>query len=114
MDKEFEEFWTAKPRRQGTNPKDQAKLKFLRMISQGEDPQSIIGAARAWSKQEEENGKSGTEYVPMAVTWLNQKRFKDYQPIKAADNARYDEIAARNGYIWNGEKYIKPMEANQC
>lgn len=111
MEQAFEEFWKVKPKRKGSNPKEQARLKFLRHVENGMDPQLIIGAARAWAKQEQENGKEGTEYVAMAVTWLNQKRFGDYEPIKEEQTARWDEIAAKHGYIWNGDRYVKE-EAN--
>lgn len=107
MEKDFENFWTAKPKRRGANPKEQARLKFLRAVANGTDPQKIIGAAREWAKQEDENGKTGTEYVAMAVTWLNQKRYNDYAEIGPANEARWDAIASRHGYLWNGERYVK-------
>ncbi len=107
MEREFEEFWKAKPKRKGSNPKDQARLKFIRACAGGEDPQKIIGAARAWAIDERTNGKDGSEYVAMAATWLNQKRFNDFAPIAAVDEARYDDIAAKHGYKWNGERYVK-------
>ena len=107
MEREFEEFWLEKPKRKGSNPKEQARIKFCRAVASGVDPQTIIGAARAWKQQEQENGKDGTEYVAMAVTWLNQKRFNDYEPLKKSDTARWDAIAEKHGYFWNGERYEK-------
>ena len=113
MEREFEDFWLAKPRRKGSNPKEPARIKFLRAIANGTDAQLIIGAARAWTKQHKDDGNEGTEFVPMAVTWLNQKRFNDYAPIKASNIQAWDSIAAKHGYIWdqaanNGEgSYVK-------
>src|SRR6185437_11797499 len=101
MEIKFNEFWSVKPRRKGSNPKEPARLKFLHAVASGIDPDKIIGAARAWATQERENEKDGTEYVAMAVTWLNQKRFNDYEPVKAEQAAKWDEIAARHGYVWN-------------
>lgn len=107
----FEEFWSVKPRRKGANPKDQARLKFSRAVANGADPQKIVGAARAWTKAEAENGKLGTEYVAMAVTWLNQNRFNDYEPVGPDRIAEWDAIAAKHGYVWgevNGvPQYVK-------
>jgi hypothetical protein len=52
-------------------------LKFAAAIKAGADPQQIIAAARQWASAEGKN--IGTEYVAMAATWLNQRRFEDYQ-----------------------------------
>ena len=103
----FEEFWLTKPRRQGSNPKEQARIKFMRAVASGVDPQKIIGAAREWAKIEQDNGKLGSEYVAMATTWLNQKRYEDYKPRSASDYTWHDNIAAKHGYVWNGEQYVK-------
>ena len=100
MEKDFDEFWQVKPKRKGSNPKDQARIKFIRAVASGIDPQKIVGAARAWAKDECANGKDGSEYVAMAVTWLNQKRYQDYEPINADEIAKWDQTAAKHGYRW--------------
>ena len=112
MEREFEDFWLAKPRRKGSNPKEPARIKFLRAIANGTDPQLIIGAARARTKQHKDDGNEGTEFVPMAVTWLNQKRFNDYEPIDKKDFSWHDAIAAKHGLIWNGERYVPKESVN--
>lgn len=103
MEGAFEEFWKCKPRRNGSNPKDQARIKFLRAVANGVDPQKIIGAAREWSRIERENGKDGTEYVAMAVTWINQKRYEDFAPRSANDFTAQVEFMRSKGYEWRGE-----------
>lgn len=60
---------------------DRAKTKALGVLSK--IPPSEIGAVmrgvsnfRAWC---DANGKTGTEFVPMMSTWLNQRRWLDWQ-----------------------------------
>ena len=106
MEKEFEEFWSIKPKRKGSNPKDLARTKFLRVVASGIEPQKIIGAARAWAKQERDDGKDGTEFVAMASTWLNQKRFHDFDATAVTTaQVRNEEIANAKGWFWNGERW---------
>lgn len=107
IEQAFEEFWLEKPNRLGSNPKAPARVKFMRAVASGVDPQKIIGSARTWAKLERENGKFGTEYVAMATTWLNQKRWEDHKPKSASDYTWHDNVAAKHGYIWNGEQYVK-------
>jgi len=99
----FEEFWSAKPKRSGGNPKKNAREKFMRLVASGIDPQKIIGAARAWARDEIARGKSGTEYVAMAVTWLNQERFDDYAPPPKSDRQAQIEFMRSKGYEWQGQ-----------
>lgn len=103
MEKDFEEFWKCKPRRNGSNPKEQARIKFLRAVASGVDPQKIIGAAREWARIERESGKDGTEFVAMAATWINQKRYEDYKPRSANDRSAQNEFMRGKGFEWIGE-----------
>src|SRR5574338_921642 len=109
LDESFEQFWKVKPRRKGSNPKQMALKSFSRAIVQGATAEQIISAAREWAQLERENGKLDTEYVAMASTWLNQKRYADYAPRSANDFKWHDVVAARHGYVWNGEKYVKTL-----
>lgn len=79
----------------------------MRAVASGVDPEKIISAAQEWTQQEKENGKLGTEYVAMAVTWLNQKRYEDFKPRSSNDFKWHDEVAAKHGYQWNGERYVR-------
>lgn len=111
MEEKFEEFWMSKPKRGGSNPRSQAFTKFSRLVSSGIDPDKIISAARIWARDEEERGKTGTEYVPMAVTWLNQQRFNDYEPEAITEHQRNCEaIANSKGWFWNGQRWEKRNE----
>ena len=108
MEEQFERFWSVKPKRRGSNPKDQARLKFARAVAGGCDPEKIISAAQRWANDERENGKDGTEYVAMAVTWLNQKRFNDYSEGPVSNSqVENEKIANAKGWFWNGERWVK-------
>ena len=79
MTDDFQTFWTLKPKRKGSNPKFVARKSFEKLVRSGVDPSLIIQGVRQWANQEKENKKLDTEFVPMAVTWLNQRRFEDYE-----------------------------------
>ena len=112
MNEHFERFWLLKPKRRGSNPKDQARIKFARAVAGGCDPQKIISAAQQWANDERENGKDGTEFVAMAVTWLNQRRFNDYPDGPVSDIQLENERKANaKGWFWNGERWEKTNAA---
>lgn len=73
----FEDFWIVFPRREGSNPKKPARDRFNRLVAKGHDPQAIIEAARALSAEH----PTPTRFVPQAITWLNQERFADTEPV---------------------------------
>lgn len=88
----FDQFWGAYPKRLGSNPKAPARAKFMTAVRRGSDPQKIIAGAQAYARE----AKVGTEFVCMAVTWLNQRRWEDYDgqqrsPIGADAAARLIE-----------------------
>ena len=75
----FDRFWLAYPKRKGTNPKHPARVKFFRAVKSGTDPEAMIAAAKAYASDLARERKEQTEYVCMAVTWLNQRRWEDYE-----------------------------------
>jgi hypothetical protein len=77
----FEEFWGKYPKRDGANPKEPARKKFLAAVKSGADPEAIIRAAKRSADVARSNGQIGTPYVPQAVTWLNQQRWGDYPAL---------------------------------
>lgn len=76
---DFEKFWRAYPKRKGGNPKHPASLKFNLAAKNGAEPSEIIEAAKEFAASERTEGREGTEFVPQAVTWLNQRRWEDFQ-----------------------------------
>lgn len=80
-DEKFAEFWLAYPRRDGPNPRKPAKLVFDRLVAKGADPERLIAAAQALAVE----NPTPTRFIPQAVTWLNQERFGDVDPVIAGD-----------------------------
>ena len=72
----FVALWRSYPKRQGANPRAPALAAYLRAIKRGADPAAILrGVERLTIEQRRD---IGTPYIPQAVTWLNQERWKDY------------------------------------
>lgn len=75
----FDQFWKVYPQRgEAANPKKPARDKFERAIRAGAEPTHIIAAAQRYSAIESTAGRSNTEKIAQAVTWLNQQRWNDY------------------------------------
>jgi hypothetical protein len=75
----FEDFWAAYAKRDGANPKEPAKKRFIAAVMSGEDADAIIAGARGYAEELRRTNKLNTSYVAQAVTWLNQRRWVDYQ-----------------------------------
>lgn len=106
----FEDFWSVYPRRKGSNPKHPASLKFATAVKNGADPAHIVSSARRYADEAREQGNEGTEFICMATTWLNQKRWLDYAPSMAVQverDKRLDIFMTGKGYIWNGQRWEK-------
>lgn len=109
----FEEFWSVYPKREGANPKEPARKKFLGAVRSGVPPDSIILAAKRYSAELGGVGQVGTRFVAQAVTWLNQQRWGDYKPPDDRGCADNDKIAEAHGYHWDNDlnRYVKKDEA---
>ncbi len=69
----FEKFWSAFPKRTGTNPKGAAKTKFDR-LRKTIDPEIIIAGAIRYAEAVRGNDP---QFTKMATTWLNQRGWED-------------------------------------
>lgn len=75
----FDQFWKVYPKRgDAANPKKPAHDKFERAIRGGTEPAQIIAAAQRYCEIESAAGRTNTEKIAQAVTWLNQQRWNDY------------------------------------
>lgn len=70
---DFTAFWASYPRRSGSNSRKAAFGKFCAAVKAGADPQAIIAGARRYAAWCDATGKSGTEFVRQASTFLNQQ-----------------------------------------
>jgi len=105
----FAEFRAAYPKRRGSQPWHPAEKKYLTAIKNGADESHIISSARRYAEELQAQGKIDTEFVCMAVTWLNQKRWIDYAP-SVDEEKKFAETQAKLltlGWKWTGEKWEK-------
>lgn len=72
-----EVFWPEYPKRDGGNPKEPTRKKIVAALISGENPDLILAGLRRLSKGLSARNKIGTEFVPMAMTWVNRKGWKD-------------------------------------
>lgn len=80
----FEDFWSAYPKRKGSNPKNPAERKFAAAVKSGVDPGEIVASARRYADACRSDGSFGSGYVAQALTWLNQQRWQDYPATNGA------------------------------
>lgn len=109
----FEEFWKEYPKREGANPKQPARKKFISIVARGQDPAIIISSARAYADELRQQGKFGTPYVAQTQTWLGQQRWIDYErsPVEIERQAQLDRDMKQRGYEWKeGEGWRKESE----
>ena len=78
VEAEFETFWKLYPTRKGANPKAPAEKAFDAALRSGVAASALLQAVKAFAAAEA--AKAGTEFIPMAVTWLTQRRFDEYGP----------------------------------
>ena len=75
---EFDAFWAIYPKRKGANPRTPAAKAFDAALRSGVAASALLRAVKAFAQAEA--GKIDTEFIPMAVTWLTQRRFEEYGP----------------------------------
>lgn len=99
-----ERFWPRFPKRTGGNPKEDARQKFIAAVVSGENPEEILAGAARLEQEMRAINKLGTEIVPMCVTWLNKKRWKDdpgpapvsqSPPRRGGDQPGFFELASQ-------------------
>lgn len=79
-----EQFWPAFPKRDGSNPKEPAKKKFMAAVVSGENPEEILAGAIRLEQDLRRQGALLSKFVPQCVTWINQRRWKDDPPPSPA------------------------------
>ncbi|WP_024337996.1 hypothetical protein [Bradyrhizobium japonicum] len=116
-DSKFEEFWKAYPRRDGPNPRKPAEQKFNALTKTGVDPDAMIDAAKRLAAEESRRGKIGTQFIPQAITWLNQQRWSDHAATAfAADDGMIEVLDQLQLEAWDeyGKQHLgKPYPRNR-
>lgn len=90
----FAEFWAAYPRRDGANPRAPAEVSYAKALKGGARPEEILAGVRGYAAEVNRKGSAGTEFVAQAVTWLNQRRWRDYlaKPQAGSGRRRAEDI----------------------
>lgn len=78
MTDDFERWWAAMPKRQGCNPKAEARKVWDRLVRFKQLPpiDELMATTRAYALECVNTKIYGTSFVPHARTWLNQRRFE--------------------------------------
>jgi hypothetical protein len=92
LEQTFEQFWQAYPRREGANSRAPAEKKFFAAVQSGVDPDEIIAAAGRYAKEARKLGQERTPYVTRAITWLTERRWRDYPAGTAGTGGTGSEI----------------------
>jgi hypothetical protein len=85
---DFEGFWEAYPKRDGSNPRKPAQQKYDIAIRDGADPQAMLAGVMAYAAEQQRKGKLGTEFVMQATKFLNQEVWRDYLDKPATADAK--------------------------
>ena len=76
---DFEEFWSAYPRRLGGNPKKLAFKAWTARIREGINSADLMTAVKVYARDCDRNGRIGTEFVMQASTFLGpNERWREY------------------------------------
>lgn len=76
LDEGFQDFWKVYPKRKGANPRKTALDAYRAKVKAGAIPSDILAGARRCAEKDAD--KIGTEYIPQAVKWLRDERWRDY------------------------------------
>lgn len=80
IDRAFNEFWEAYPKRIGQRGKPEARAKFLSLVKTGAEPRKMIDEAERFGKDwvaRVSRKPTDAQFIPMAATWLNKRRWDD-------------------------------------
>lgn len=100
----FDEFWQAYPKREGTNSKKAAGLRFAAAVKAGADPAAIIAGARAYATAP--TTEVGSRFVQQAETWLNKRGWEQYSE-QLDEEARLREMWNRSSGGHNGKATVR-------
>lgn len=77
----FPEFWKVYPRAQ---KREKAERAFSKAVRDGADPAHIIAAAKAYSAENDGNGR---QYLALPENWLRDRRWRDHPDAKPASGS---------------------------
>jgi len=91
-----EQFWPAYPKRRGEQNEAKARRRFRKIVRAGADVDKIIIAAAKldehWAPTLERKPSEG-KFIPMASTWLIERRWEGAAPVDAAEPETIFDLA---------------------
>lgn len=110
MSEKFDTFWDACPKRgKASNPKKPARIKFIQLVRDGMDPSELIGHAKLWRKNAEDEGIAGSAITPQVLTWLSQERWDGVESEPAVDMVLVIETQKQRLFAWRNGADWKPF-----
>lgn len=93
--KEFDEFWNIYPKRNSPHNKQAALKAWNARLKDGDSPEQIIRGAKNYADECDRNGRTGTEFVKQASTFIGpNKHYNDYQSatVKTRSHTGYSDM----------------------
>lgn len=85
---EFEQAWSAYPKRDGGNPKRRAYNAWKARIKAGHEASTMVAGAERYAAHVQAHGTNGTRFVMQAATFFGpDERFLEEWPSQAAEKA---------------------------
>ena len=97
---DFETFWKMRCRRDGEDPKFPASKSWKKMRRLGHTAKEMIHGTRCAARKHE--GIEDRSYICMTVTWLNQRRFLDYEDTILKEYRPLTPAETRAWEKWSG------------
>lgn len=95
---DFEIFWSAYPKRSGSNPKKRADRAYRARLSEGDTPLSMLEGAQRYAAYVAHRQIIGTEFVQQAVRFLgDEKGFLDPWTVETHPRANGDRLIGVGG-----------------
>jgi hypothetical protein len=113
---QFERFWSAYPKRDGSNPRKPAADKFRSLLEKHNvSPEEIIRGAQRYSASVADKEGPERRYIAQAITWLNQERWKDEhrKPERYMSGAEYADQLRREAAAERGEEHVSELQRIQ-
>lgn len=101
----FDRLWKVYPSRgKSRNPKHPARQRFNLLVKGGIDPEAIISGAQRYRETIFDTGKQATEFVAMAITWLEDRSWEDYAPAPGRSAQVFVFVGTPQWLAWQGTR----------
>ncbi|WP_157384051.1 helix-turn-helix domain-containing protein [Burkholderia glumae] len=102
-DVNFEEAWSIYPKRDGGNPKAAALKAWRARIAEGEEPERLIAAVRAYAASQRRIGNIGTRWIKQTSAFFGPDRYYADFADRLDDGIGRDADTASNRDIFDAD-----------